>query len=192
MEQILAFDRSLFHKINLEWTSSWADQVFPAITDLHKVPAFILPLIAGLLVLIFYRYQKRGGAVFLFFALALATADLIGGKLIKPFFARPRPNLAGLEHVLRCEHYNGFSFTSNHAINMFCAAAFLSYFFPRARWLLLFSALMIGYSRVYCGVHYPMDVLGGAVLGSVVGAVFAILLIRSKLSPFQGETWQKS
>lgn len=202
MEYLLDFDRFLFHKINQEWTSSWADAFFPTITDLNRVPWVMVPLFIGLLVLMIYSFRERGRALFVIFLFSLGVTDVLGGQLIKPLFARSRPEQSGLDVVVRGIHHSSYGFTSNHAANIFCAVVFLSFFFPKARWPLFLLAALIGYSRVYVGAHFPLDVLGGALLGSAIGAGFAIALKRSQINPLarseatlkteSGESWQKS
>jgi undecaprenyl-diphosphatase len=66
-----------------------------------------------------------------------------------------------------------FSFPSNHAFNNFAAAVFIYRFFPKLKWALFITAVMISFSRIYLGLHYPSDVLGGAVFGSFFGYFFA-------------------
>jgi undecaprenyl-diphosphatase len=101
--------------------------------------------------------------------------DGICGKLIKPIFQRERPPVAGLDVILRSPHYGGYSFPSNHAANMFCLLGFVGYYFPRMRVPLFLIGLLTAYSRVYCGVHFPGDVLGGALIGLAFGLLCARL-----------------
>lgn len=192
MESVLSLDRTLFLLINKEWASSWADVVFPNITDLHKTAWFWIPFCAGLLALFLSVFKKKQGLIlFAAFAVTVGISDAFSSKLVKPLFERLRPTEAGLDMVLRCPHYGGASFPSTHASNMFCAALFLSFFFPKARWPLIGLAFLVAYSRVYCGVHYPMDVLFGAVQGSLIGGLLAFALQNYSRSPLRGLKWQK-
>lgn len=193
MESFIALDRALFMKVNHDWVAAWADWFFPHITDLHKSPWFSIPFCAGLLALFIYGYGRRIGLwVFGSFALSLGLSDLIGSRLVKPMFQRLRPPEAGLDLILRCPEYGGSSFPSNHATNMFCAFAFLSFLFPRMSWVFFIFAALVCYSRVYCGVHFPVDVIAGAIQGSIIGGGTAYVLLNAEGSPLRGLKWQRS
>jgi len=177
MTELLAWlhelDNQIFLSINHGMSHFGLDLLFTNITDLHKVPWFKWIVVPLLLALIIFLRKKAG--VFIIFGLMLAVGltDLIGGKLIKPYFARLRPNLTDLDVILRSPHFGGSSFTSNHASNIFCMMVFLSVFFPKARGPLLTFAFLVALSRVYVGVHYPSDVLIGAVWGGLLGYLMA-------------------
>lgn len=169
MQELVQLDQSLFRLINQSWTHPAFDVFFPVWTDFHKTTAFALFLLPALLAWAYWRLRGLG---LLFIAMALTAvgiSDGLFGKLMKPAFARPRPPVAGIETILRAPHYGGYSFPSNHAANMFCLAFFTGVFFPRLRIPLILMAGITAYSRVYCGVHYPSDVLGGALMGSLLG-----------------------
>jgi undecaprenyl-diphosphatase len=69
-----------------------------------------------------------------------------------------------------------YSFPSTHAFNNFAAATFVVRFFPRLWPALFITAILISLSRIYLGLHYPSDVLGGAIIGSAIGYIFASLV----------------
>jgi undecaprenyl-diphosphatase len=175
MDFLYELDKSLLFKINREWTAPWADAFFPAITDLHKNP-WILGGIA-LIMLTFYvwKYKKIGFALFFILLLALGSTDLTGNQVFKKNVVRARPGDALTSLVIVRAPYGGYSFTSNHAANMFCLAKYTTEFFPQARMITYFSAILVSYSRVYNGVHYPSDVLGGGFLGWLVGWMYSII-----------------
>lgn len=108
---------------------------------------------------------------------------MIGSQLIKKLVQRPRPFDSLPEAIQRCPA-GGYSFVSNHAMNIFTICTFLALVFPRARWFLFVLALAVSYSRVYCGVHYPLDVMIGGILGVLVGSLAHYALSRYKEGPW--------
>ncbi len=176
MDFLYELDKSLLLKINREWTAPWADAFFPAITDLHKSPWFFVCLVPLILGLFIWKYKKSGVALFVVLLLALGSSDLIGNQLFKKTVARARPGDTTLSTVLIIRSpYGGYSFTSNHAANMFCLAKYMSEFIPQATLIVYSAAILVSYSRVYNGVHYPSDVFGGGLLGWLVGWMYSIL-----------------
>lgn len=159
--------------INIDGANWLFDFWFPAITDLHKTWVFKFVFVPLLAVFWIKQYKHRGAFVFGFLSLSLGAADFVGGVL-KKIVLRPRPFI-DLGDLIQRSPAGGFSFPSNHSSNMFCMAVFLSFFFPRHRWLFFVIALMIVYSRIYNGVHYPSDTLGGAFIGACFGFVGAKL-----------------
>jgi len=108
--------------------------------------------------------------------LAIAVSDQTAG-LIKHLVHRLRPCAIGEARLLLAECSHSFSFPSNHAANHFTLAVFLSLLF-RQRWLtfvLLFWAAFIAFSQVYVGLHYPLDIAAGAVLGALVGGLVFLI-----------------
>lgn len=109
------------------------------------------------------------------------AADLLT-LAIKPIVDRPRPfeRLAEADPLVRATV--GSSFPSGHAATSFAGAVLLALLVRRAVPLLAVLALLVAFSRVYVGVHYPLDVLGGAALGTAT-AVTVALLVRAPLRP---------
>lgn len=179
LDYIINLDRSLFILINSKWTAPWADQFFPFITDLHKSPLFafiVVPLLIALF--IWRRGTKKGLIIFTFLILSVAASDGFGNWALKKTVQRLRPgDTAGLEVTARTA-YGGFSFVSNHATNMFCFASYTSAIFPPAAIPLYGLASLIAYSRVYNGVHFPLDVICGGLLGMFFGLLFATYCLK--------------
>lgn len=173
METLLAADWGLFTFINSTLSHPWMDRFFPLITDLHKTLAFqiIFPLLVLVALLRFHRL--KGFAIMFGLVLALGFNDWIGGQVLKKHFDRSRPFATeGVEAVKRCPA-GGYSFPSNHASNTFTGATYLAFFLPGwAPWVFSIAAL-VAYSRVYCGVHFPVDVLTGMALGILWGFLFS-------------------
>ena len=117
---------------------------------------------------------KRYGVFFLTFG-AVAIADILANRL-KPVFDTERPSSRYAEPRPLVHAPTDGSFPSGHAATSFAAAAVLTYAWPRWWPAFLLLALGIGFSRVYVGVHYPLDVVGGAVLGILVATALRWLV----------------
>jgi undecaprenyl-diphosphatase len=116
--------------------------------------------------------------IFLYVLVADAVADLAAGA-IKLAVPRHRPHL---HHLVALPHSH--SFPSGHTTTSFACATVLSALVPRLRVPALLLAVAIGYSRLYVGVHYPLDVIGGAVLGTLVAtALLRIAEARRRSRP---------
>jgi undecaprenyl-diphosphatase len=174
LDTIIAWDRSLFLLVNHGLANPVFDVFFKAITNGKH---WIIPgIIAALLYL--KTERKKALLVLLLSIITVAITDPLAAQIIKPFFHRLRPcNPHALVEGGRflLGHKTSYSFPSSHAVNMFGQAVLFSLFYPRfAAWFFLFAAT-IGFSRIYVGVHYPLDVLGGAAIGTLGGAlVFAM------------------
>lgn len=169
---LFSFDISLFHRINNVWTNSLFDVVMPFLTDLNKQP-WMLALIGVAIVYGLWRGGERGRRAVLMLILTIVISDQVSSRLIKPMVDRPRPcqELAEVRMLVDCGP--GKSFPSSHAVNSIAGAVVLGFFFPRTLWYLLAYAFAVGYSRIYVGAHYPLDVVGGAALG----ALFALAVL---------------
>lgn len=177
-EYLLELDRQLLLLINKAWAHPLLDSFLPWWTDLNRSPLFWVTLV-GSLSLGLYRAQGLNGLKVLAFCfLVVGLSDAIGGQVLKPLINRPRPPFQGIDVLLRAPTAGGGSFPSNHAMNTFCLAAFLGVLFPQTRKWLFPIAGITAYSRVYSGVHFPSDVLGGALLGSLIGLGAAMLLLK--------------
>ncbi len=181
-DAILAADRTAFLAVNGAHTPA-ADVGMAYLSN----PATWIPVYALFLVLIKLRWGWRG----LWWALPVAAlmilfSDTGSVVLFKNTVHRLRPchapDLVGLVHLVN-DHCGGqYGFVSSHAANHFALAAFMGGMLRRHPWwalpLLLVWAGIIAYSRVYLGVHYPGDVLVGALYGSLIGGL-AYVLFRS-------------
>jgi undecaprenyl-diphosphatase len=133
-----------------------------------------IPLYLAILVYLGITYKRRFLIILIFIILAATLADQ-SSVLIKNIVHRLRPchepALAGLVHILKGECGGVYCFVSSHATNSF-DVALLSLLFIKKRWYsisIVIWALVIGYSRIYLGVHYPGDVICGSVLGAFIG-----------------------
>lgn len=160
----------IYHKSN-----STFDGLFPFYTDLHKNKLFIIPVILIIIYFFVHRYKRAGVTYFLFLLLSLGVSDFTG-KLVKDNFPRMRPyTVQELNITAKSPAGPTSSFYSNHASNMFNFATYTSHFFPTAKVVLFALAFLTGYSRIYNGVHYPSDVIAGALVGMLIGWLVARL-----------------
>jgi undecaprenyl-diphosphatase len=130
------------------------------------------------LIFLFYRSFGKGVLYYLFWIVLLeVTSDQLSSHLIKNWACRPRPShvasLIPYIHLSAAGPGGEYGFVSGHACNAFALAIFLIITLPRdfnrLKWLMIGWALLVSYSRIYNGVHYPGDVLGGVLLGSLLG-----------------------
>lgn len=175
LETLLQWDAELFLWLHHNVVAGWADVFFPFITNLNKTWGFKFVAVPLIVASSLYFFRRWGIFFLLCMIISVAMSDMVGSQIMKPAFDRPRPNVAGLDVNLKSHHYGGKSFPSNHSANMFALATFLSLIFrfaPRGAWacagFFTFAGL-VAYSRIYVGVHYPLDITAGAALGIACG-----------------------
>lgn len=170
-------DRWLLLKINRDWTARALDASMPVLTDLHKAHWFIYGAAPALLAWWLWKGRRRALKVLIVAALAVGASDFAAHRVIKPWAARPRPERAGVPVVMRAPVGGAYGFPSNHASNMAAAAAVLTVAYPGGAPLFAGLAVLVAYSRVYVGAHYPGDVLAGLALGTAIGWPWAVLML---------------
>jgi undecaprenyl-diphosphatase len=167
---LLNLDTKLFVLLNAGPANPLFDVFFPFITEPRH---WIVPLFVGG----FFYYRKEKKKALILMGLALVSAglsDVVCARLLKPLFERLRPCdpsilVPGGRFLLGQK--TSFAFPSCHAANITTLTAFFFMHYPhRKRWFLVI-AFLIGYSRIYCGVHYPLDVLGGTLAGCLIGGL---------------------
>lgn len=164
IETLIEWDIRLFLFLN-SLHADWLDPIMKAITGKY----LWIPLYVVILAIMIRKLKWRSVYIMIAFALLITLADQSASGFFKPFFERLRPchNPEIQEMVHTLKHCGGqYGFASSHASNTFALAIFL--------WLIyrnMFGRIMIGwavlvsYSRIYVGVHYPGDIIMGAILG---------------------------
>lgn len=174
MEQFLEYDHKLFLYLNGLGNSSW-DNFWLVIT--HKL--YAAPLYAILIYLIYKKLGLKGTVItILVVALMIACTDQLA-NLFKYGIERPRPcKVTEWKGVMRfiAPRCGRFGYFSGHAANSMAAAVFaglaLQSKYRYLIFILLFWSALVGYSRIYLGVHYPGDVLTGWIIGAFLGFAF--------------------
>ncbi|HTU03858.1 MAG TPA: phosphatase PAP2 family protein [Candidatus Sulfotelmatobacter sp.] len=150
--------------------------LFDAVMPVLSRKGWAIALATALLVGVMMKGSRRAWLLVAIAVAALVLADQ-GANLLKAVVHRARPCHLLLNVHLLAGCTGSFAFPSNHATNMFAMAG-VGWFGPRwLRWSLIPLAAAVAYSRVYLGVHYPGDVLGGAVLGAALGWSLARLAL---------------
>jgi len=176
MEWLLELDKYLFVLINQSWETDWQNFLLPW----WRNKLFWVPMYVFLLFFLFQNFGKQAWYLVIGLILTVIIADTLSSQVMKKTIRRPRPCHQVEEgppvHLLiPCG--SGYSFTSSHATNHFAVSGFL--FFALGRrlrhrpWWLILWAASIAYAQVYVGVHYPLDVIAGGLLGWLIGSLLA-------------------
>ena len=185
MHWLQSIDTALFHFINRSLSNPLFDRLMPVLSGNGVMPWFVLAVFIGFVASLF------GGTRIRLCALTMAFVSLLGNALvvnvIKHAVARPRPCMALSDVIERLGCTGSGSMPSAHAANWF-SATMVAFLFYRKSWrFMLPMALAVSFSRVYNGVHYPGDVLAGAILGAGYAAAGTIAL--QALWNWIGEKW---
>ncbi len=176
-KKLIDFDTYLFGIVNQKASNTFFDSIMPFI----RQPLFWLPLYLFIILFAIYNFQKKAAIWIGSLLLTVGITDSISSHIFKPLFGRLRPcNNPELADSIRLlvDHcgQNG-SFTSSHATNHFGIAVFifmtLEKVWGKFNYLFLLWASVICFAQVYVGVHFPFDVIGGAILGSSIGYLTA-------------------
>lgn len=177
---MLTFDLTAFHYLNVVWTNPFFDFIMPVITTQSNwVPLLILIWFCLLL-----GFSGEFRRLALVMAVVVTLADQTSSHLIKPLWGRQRPCCATIEKRLLVPCSHSKSFPSSHAAN---SAAVASLIWLEYGFYVGFPAaclsLIISYSRVYVGVHYPFDVLFGMILGAFIS--YLVVLFSRRFFPIR-------
>ncbi len=188
MSYVEWLDIKLFFLINNGTQNRFFDILMPFITEPRNWWPLIVPVVIGLL----GWGGKKGRVAVIVILVSVGLSDYTTGKVLKYIIGRLRPCnvLEGVNLLVYCGQYG---FPSSHASNILALAVTGSYYYRRAVIPLFSLAVVIGYSRIYVGVHYPFDVLGGYVWGGLIatGVIWLekkVLDVRRELKKEVGGT----
>lgn len=180
-EWLLAADEKLFLLLNgmhnsfFDFVMYWASSRW-----------LWIPFYAWVLYRIYKLFEKKTIAIVILTALLITASDQLSSSVIKDAAKRPRPcheaSLTAKVHLVNNHCGGPYGFVSSHAANSFALLSFLI-LLTRSRdklliRLLIVWALLVSYSRIYLGVHYPGDVWAGAILGTFLGIVFSLIYFK--------------
>lgn len=183
LEQIIQFDQNLFFAINHGLSNSAFDWLMPILRNRFTWT----PLYLFIAIFLVRNYAKNGWLILIFMGLTFGITDYFSSSIIKPSVERLRPCnnpliKSEVRNIVDCG--TGFSFPSSHASNHFALAVFLIlFFYHKWKWILPIGLLWAGsisFAQVYVGVHFPIDVISGAVLGSIIAYVMGTILLANK------------
>ncbi|ASQ91519.1 phosphatase PAP2 family protein [Prosthecochloris sp. GSB1] len=168
MELLQQADTWLFQIVNLYWVHPAADDLMVFLTK-PRLSGHIFVLAALFMVV---RRGWRGVAILLLSLLAVGLADWITSGVFKPLFQRTRPCFILEDCRLLVSQSRSWSFASSHASNSAAVASMIWIFFGRGllvektfTGVMIVYAFLVAWSRMYVGVHYPSDILAGALVG---------------------------
>ena len=169
---VVRWDHAVWYYMNTRWHNSFLDLVVPFLRNQY----FWAPLYLFLLIFIPYKFGKKGIVWCLVYLITFALSDQVVVNVIKPFFHRVRPcnnpALANVIHLL-VECGSGYSFPSAHAANHFSMGIFAAVTLSkRYKWIWPVAvtwAVLVSFAQVYVGVHFPVDVTCGAIVGTIIG-----------------------
>jgi undecaprenyl-diphosphatase len=182
--ELLKLDKEIFLYIN-GLNTPWLDPIMFAISN----KLIWIPLYAFLLYVVLRKYGNESWVPLLAILVMIVISDQTNTAILKPFFERLRPShdpsIAPFVHIV--DNYKGglYGFASSHASNTFAIALFFFILFKKTHpWIIMLFvwAMIVSYSRIYLGLHYPGDVLGGVLVGCL--SAMAGLKIYEWLSRF--------
>jgi membrane-associated phospholipid phosphatase len=177
LDILVQTDTDLLVWIHQQVHSMWLDSFVPLLREKW----LWLPLYMFLLGFMLFNYGTRGLIWAIVFVFSVGIADNVSSKLIKNSVERLRPchneDVAPmLDMKIPCG--GKYSFTSSHAANHFTIAFFIFFTIGRTmrfvRWPFILWAAAVGFAQVYVGVHYPLDIVGGTIVGFLIGGLGAM------------------
>lgn len=184
MTDLQNWDRAAFITVN----SGTANPVLDVLMPLLRYPLTWVPVYVFLAAFLIYNFREKGLLLIAGALLTFLISDQLSAHVLKFLFMRPRPCndpvMAGYVRLLvPCG--SGYSLPSSHATNHFALSLFLiTALSSRLKWILPFGLLWaatVSYAQVYVGLHFPIDVIFGGLLGGLIG-IFVATLTRKAFS----------
>jgi len=176
-------DQQAFLWLNGQHSPFWDTIMFHVSSKPEWIPFYVI-----ILGFIIWKYRWKSLWLILAGVILITLSDQVA-NLLKAAVRRPRPckdpEIGHLVHLVNDYCSGLYGFVSGHAANSFAFATFVSLLFRRT-WVtagMVFWAALLSYSRIYLGVHYPGDVIGGAILGAALSLGIFLLLRFLVLSP---------
>jgi membrane-associated phospholipid phosphatase len=182
-------DRWLLKKINGEWTNGFFDHIFL----LFRLSWFWFPLYLFLFLVAVFNFKKNWWWWIILFVCTVALTDMTGTRLFKHLIPRYRPcsdpDFFSNVRMLLENCAGGNSFISNHAANHFGMATFvfftLRHYFNKYFYFIWLWPILVCYAQLYVGVHYPSDIIAGAIIGMLLGFLTASIFNKRFASSVQ-------
>ncbi|MCG8700189.1 MAG: phosphatase PAP2 family protein [Bacteroidales bacterium] len=177
LEYLDSIDKQLFL-----WLNSFHSPFWDGIMKFISGKIEWAPLYAIILAVLIYRFRMKALYIIPAIILTILLADRLSVLAFKEVVCRLRPShapdITPLVHIVDGYRGGSYGFVSSHAANSFGLATVLAFIFRNKYFniFIFFWAALVSYSRIYLGVHYPGDILGGALLGAACGSFSAWLL----------------
>lgn len=167
IDWLVNIDIEVMRFMNVTLSNPVFDVVMPIVTS----EIFVRSILVLAVLIMIWKGGKYGRITALLAVLVVILSDQMSSTVLKPWVGRLRPckTLDSLNVLVNCS--SGWSFPSGHATNSFAQAVLWSVRYPRLGYFAYPLAAVIALSRIFVGVHYPLDVLTGAILGSACALV---------------------
>ena len=187
INKIVEIDKLIMVFFNKTISNPIFDYIMPIITNQNFL------VFSGLILIGYLAYygEKRGRITIVVLLIAASFSDAICFQVIKPWVGRIRPSHEFYDYINLLVSKGGkYSFPSNHAANSFVFATVLSYFYEKNKTFLYILASAIAFSRVYVGVHYPLDIVSGAIIGYIISWIILSMWVIIKMRELKrGKMW---
>ena len=182
LQTLDTFDKQWLLALNNDYPAFWDGLMYGISDKLTWIPFYV-----ALIIILIKSLKKQSWLVILALIVCIIIADQVSSGLIKEMVHRLRPSrnpdLENMVCLLKGYRGGKYGFVSSHAANSFGLAMLTSLFFRNRKYTIIvfFWAAIVAYSRIYLGVHYPGDVIGGAIVG--VGAAMLVYWLFTKVLP---------